>query len=435
MKLKKITKILLLFLFVFSNTFAQQEKGIIGSDNWLNRWTNFSPKNSQHEEPTQILRGVITNDTHLYKGETYLLVGNVMVVNNATLTIEPGSVILGDYNSTASLTITKGAKIIAEGTETDPIVFSSNRSVKRSGDWGGIIVLGDAPTNKFGNGSVASFYPSLNSMNMTVTNYGGENLEDTSGILKYVRIEYAGKRQRAADQFNALLLAGVGNKTVVENIMISYSANNSFEVWGGNLSITKAVTYKSSGNDFSFNYGAQANLINSLAVRSPYTSTNEKSRCLKIKSYNEKTEVDFTKKGTAIYASNLTFFNNSENVQEDIDRGLVNEGIFVGHNTTFEIKRSVISGFNPAVVLDENIKVNQESLDKIKLHHVYFNNCNGNIFVENNANNDDLENWYGNRAFFNLYSKSPNSETFIASSVLRKPDYRLRINKIMASTD
>ena len=83
--------------------------------------------------------------------------------------------------------------------------------------------------------------------------------------------------------------------------------------------------------------------------------------------------------------------------------------------------------------LDEKINVNQNSLTDIKFTDMYFNNCNGNIFVENNSNNEDLENWYGNLAFFNVYSKSPNAETFIDFNNNKKPDFRLRINKIMAT--
>ena len=66
---------------------------------------------------------------------------------------------------------------------------------------------------------------------------------------------------------------------------------------------------------------------------------------------------------------------------------------------------------------------------------MYFNNCNGNIFTEYNSNNEDLENWYGNRAFFNVYSKGNDAETFINIKDEKRPDFRLRINKILASND
>ncbi|WP_248722874.1 hypothetical protein [Seonamhaeicola sp. ML3] len=420
-------------LFIITGLEAQQEKGIVGASNWLDNWTEFNPKQVYHREPTTIISGNITQDTKLYKRDTYLLVGSVFVSNNAILSIEPGTVILADYTSSASLTISKGAKILAEGTETDPIIFSSNRSIKHSGDWGGLILLGDAPLNKFGNGSVSSLYTNLDSSNYTNVNYGGEDMCSDSGILKYVRIEYAGKRVRGAGYLNGLLLAGVGNKTTLENIMVSHSAGDGFEILGGEVNLNKAISFKNSSNDFKFNYGAQCKLDNSLVIRSPYVSSSEGSRCLQILSYDNKGEMDFSKKETYVQAENLTMLNDSRNLEEDIEKGLVNEALYVATNAKLEMNKTVISGFNPAVVLDDEISINQENLEKIKFTGMYFNNCNGNIFVENNSNNDDLENWYGNASFFNVYSKSNNNETFIDIENKRKPDYRLRINKIIAT--
>ena len=434
--MKSFTKMsFLIFLFIIGNIFGQQEKGIIGTENWLYNWTEFKPNQQSYDEPTQILTGNITRDTRLTKRNTYLLMGNVFVTNNAVLTIEPGTVILGDYASKASLTISKGSTLIAEGLETDPIIFTSNKSVKRSGDWGGIIILGDAPTNKFGNGSVASFYKELPSSQYAYTNFGGTNTESSSGTLKYVRIEYTGKRIKNDDYFNGLLLAGVGNQTTIENVMVSYSAGNSFEIWGGDVNLYKLVSYRSNSNDFKFNFGAQSKLDNSLAVRSPYVSSSNGARCLQIASYDKIEEVDFTKKGTLVVAKNLTFLNDSDNLTADIEKGLVKEAVFVAENASLDMNKSVISGFNPAVLFEDKIIVNQENLEKIKFSDMYFNNCNGNIFVENNSNNEDLENWYGNTAFFNVYAKSYNSETFIDLKNEKRPDFRLRINKIIATND
>ncbi|TNJ46389.1 hypothetical protein KFZ70_13215 [Tamlana fucoidanivorans] len=433
--MKNFAQIVFIFLFAFSNTFAQQEKGIIGVNNWLNNWTEFKPNTQDYGEPTQILTGKIALDKKLIKRHVYLLVGDVFVTNNAVLTIEPGTVILADYKSKASLTITKGSGIIAAGTETDPIVFTSNKTVKRAGDWGGIIILGDAATNKFGNGSVASFYSQLNPADYIYTNYGGEDVNSNSGLLQYVRIEYAGNRIKNSEYFNGLLLAGVGKETVLEHIMVSYSAGNSFEIWGGNLRLNQVVSYKSNNNDFKINYGAQCELANSLAIRSPYISSSAGPKCLMVSSYNKKEEIDFTKKLTAVSAKNLTLLNSSESLKEDIKMGLVNEAVFVGESASLDMNKSVISGFNPAVIFDSKIVINQHNLERIKFTDMYFNNCNGNIFVENNSNNEDLENWYGNHAFFNVYSKGPDAETFIDVASSKRPDYRLRINKIIASNE
>ncbi|WP_303315155.1 hypothetical protein Q4Q34_16190 [Flavivirga abyssicola] len=430
--MKKIIQIMM-FLLLVGSASAQQEKGIIGTDNWLNNWTDFYPKSADYGEPSQILTGNISKDTKLYKKDTYLLMGNVFVTDSTTLTIEPGTVIIGDWESKASLTIAKGATIIAEGLETDPIVFTSNRSVKKAGDWGGIILLGDAPTNKFGNGSVASMYANLDQSSYGHTNYGGNNIKSNSGVLKYVRIEYAGKRRRGGANFDGLLLASVGSETVLENIMVSYCAGDSFEVIGGEVNLLKAVSYRSNSNDFKFNLGTQSRLDNSLAIRSPYSTSSAGARCLEITSYDKKEEVDFTKAGTTVIAKNMTMLNLSDDLNAHIGLGLIKEAVFIGENASLDINKSVISGFNPAVILDDKIIINQENLEKIKFVDMFFNNCNGNIFKEYNSNNEDLENWYGNRSFYNVYSKTQNSETFIDLKNKKRPDYRLRINKIIAA--
>ncbi|MEO8774221.1 MAG: hypothetical protein ABI263_02270 [Gelidibacter sp.] len=422
-----------LLLIVVSSSFAQQEKGIIGKNNWLNNWTEFRPNQIEHGEPTQILSGNITQDTKLNKRDTYLLLGNVFVTDSTTLTIEPGTVIIGDFKTNGALIISKGSKIMAEGLETDPIIFTSNRSVKKEGDWGGVFILGDAPINKFGNGSTINY--GMRPSSFADISYGGSNVESNSGVMRYVRIEFAGRRTKDHGYFNSLTLAGVGNKTVVENIMVSYSDGNSFGILGGIVILDKMVSFRSKSNDYEFNYGTQCNIKNSLAIRSPYVSGSYGSRSMYVASYDKKDEVDFSKKGTSVKAENLTLINVSDNLASDIKVGLVKEALYIAENASLDISKSVVSGFNPAVIIDNKVQINAENLDRIKFSDMYFNNCNGNIFTENDSNNADLENWYGNRAFFNVYSKSSDAETFIDVKNGRRPDFRLRINKIIASNE
>lgn len=431
--MKNITQTIGLFLLIVSSSFAQQEKGIIGKNNWLNNWTEFRPNQVDHSEPTQILSGNITQDTKLIKRDTYLLLGNVFVTDSVTLTIEPGTVIIGDFKTNGSLIITKGSKIMAEGLETDPIVFTSNRSVKKEGDWGGIFILGDAPINKFGNASSVNY--GLRPSNFDNISYGGDNVESNSGVLKYVRIEFAGKRTKDFGYFNSLTLAGVGNKTVIENVMVSYSDGNSFNIIGGEVNLEKMISFRTRSNDYEFNFGTQSHIRNSLAIRSPYVSGSDGSRSMYIASYDKKDEVDLSKKGTKVVAENLTLINVSNNLESDIKVGLVKEALYISENATLDISKSVISGFNPAVIIDQKVRINTENLERIKFSDMYFNNCNGNIFTENDSNNADLENWYGNSIFFNVYSKGNDSETFIDVNNARRPDFRLRINKIIASYD
>ncbi len=429
---KNYTFVIFFLLFPFLCLFSQQEKGISGSENWLNIWTEFNSSAKKYPGPTQILSGNINKDTKLYKKETYLLLGNVFVTDCATLSIEPGTVILGDYKSKASLIISSGSLILAEGTQTDPIVFTSNRDIKKKGDWGGIFILGEAPINKIKEESELEYGLDPSSSKMIV--YGGNNEESYSGVLKYVRIEYAGKRTKSYGYFNGLTLAGVGNETVLENIMISYSQGSSFYVLGGNTKLYQLVSFRSKRNDFIFNYGAQALLANSLAIKSPYHTSSGGASSIYLASYNEKEEVDPTKKGTNLHAENLTLMVLSNDLVADIKVGLVHEAMYVKAGASFSMNKSIFSGFNPAVKLHNKIWINNKNLSKMRFSNMYFNNCQGNIFTENAPNNEDLENWYGNSAFGNVYSQGLDSETFIDVKNLDNPDFRLRINKIIAIT-
>lgn len=426
------TKFLLIWVFfiVVSNVSAQQEKGIFGSSNWLNNWTEFKPAKADYGEATQILAGNISVNTRLTKKDVYIIQGNVYVTNNAVLTIDPGTIIIGDSDSRGTLIITKGSQIVAEGLETDPIVFTSNKSLKKAGDWGGIIILGDAPINKFG------LYTSVNydDLDPALTTYGGTNPASSSGVLRFVRVEYAGKKARGADNFDAILLGGIGNKTILENIMVSYAAGEAFDVLGGEPVMSKIVSYRCNGIDFKFSLGTQAKIDNSLAIRSSYVSNSSGSRCLDISSYVKKEDVDFTKKQTSVTATNLTLANDSDDIAADVKAGLVKEGVLVAENTTLVLRKSVISGFNPAVVLDSKIDINDKNLKRIRIEEMYLNFCNGNIFSAGSLNNEDLESYYGNSVFFNLYSKTTNLETFNDFANPRRPDFRLALTKFTAST-
>lgn len=422
--------IIFLIIFPFVCLFSQQEKGIYGNENWLNIWTEFNSTDQQYPEPTQILSGNITKDTKLYKKEIYLLLGNVFITDNVTLSIEPGTLILGDFNTKASLVISNGAKIIAEGTLTDPIIFSSNRGVKKSGDWGGIFILGNSPTNRLEERSKLDYGFNPSSPEMIL--YGGTDKESNSGILKYVRIEYAGKRTKNYGYYNGLTLAGVGSETILENIMISYCQGDSFSILGGNTTLSQLVSFRSKRSDFKFNYGAQSFMTNSLAIKSPYYSSSDGASSIYLASYNNMEEVDITKKGTNLQAENLTLMVLSDHLDADTNVGLVHEAMYVKKGASFSMNKSIFSGFNPAVVLDSKIVINNENLNKMGFSNMYFNNCQGNIFTENISNNEDLENWYGNNAFANVYSRGLNSVTFIDVNKLDQPDFRLRINNIIA---
>lgn len=414
--------LLLTLVFNFQGT-AQQPKGIYGVANWMNNWTNFKPLTTDYNEATDIITGVISKDTKLYKRNTYQLMGIVYVTNNAVLTIEPGTVIRGDQESCGTLVVTKGAKIMAEGLETDPIVFTSNKNTqaRRPGDWGGIILLGQAPINKMGGMGYLDF-----NLNPAMSYYGGNNADDNSGILKYVRIEYSGRKLNALKELNGLSMAGVGRKTILDFIQISFSNDDSFECYGGDVNLNNLISYRTTDDDFDFTQGAQANINNSIAIRHPYSSDISGSRCFEIDSYDKPENVDFTKKMTKINATNISLINMEENNQ-----GLVRESIYIKEKSSLSLSNSVISGFSPFILLDKKIEYLSANLARISLNNIIVNNCKGKIVSEAAEFNTEIDNWYNNDAFAIEYTKISKTELFSDVSLKSTPDFRVPVNSFV----
>ncbi len=420
------TKLRIVFIALISSFFihAQQlPKGIIGTTNWMNNWTNFKPAINEYNEATNIIAGTIDKDTRLVKRNTYHLVGVVYVTNNATLTIEPGTVIRGDDKTCGTLVITNGAKIIAEGLETDPIVFTSEneKNNRKPGDWGGIIILGKAPINTLGGIHTLPF-----DLDPNLNHYGGQDAEDNSGVMKYVRIEYAGRKLSASKELNGLSLAGVGRKTVLSNIQISFSNDDSFECYGGDLNMSNLISYRTTDDDFDFTQGAQINITNSIAVRHPFSSDVSGSRCFEVDSYDKIQNTDMSKKMTKINASNITLINLEENNQ-----GLVRESIYVRENTFFNLSSSIVSGFSPFVLLEGNIGNGNENLSKMSFKNTIVNNCNGGITSESSSADAAIQNFYNPNSGLE-YTKMKNIELFVTPNIKGNPDFRANVNNTLA---
>lgn len=419
----KIHAVIITLISTFLLQAQQQTKGIFGTNNWMNNWTNFKPAINEYNEATNIIAGTIDKDTRLLKRNTYHLVGVVYVTNNATLTIEPGTVIRGDDKTCGTLVITNGAKIMAEGLETDPIVFTSEneKNNRKPGDWGGIIILGKAPINTLGGVHTLPF-----DLEPTLNHYGGQDAEDNSGVMKYVRIEYAGRKLSASKELNGLSLAGVGRKTVLSNIQISFSNDDSFECYGGDLNMSNLISYRTTDDDFDFTQGAQINITNSIAVRHPFSSDISGSRCFEVDSYDKVQNTDMTKKMTKINASNITLINLEENNQ-----GLVRESIYVRENTFFDLNNSIVAGFSPFVLLEGNIGNGKENLSKMSFKNTIVNNCNGGITSESSSSDTAIQNYYNPNSGLE-YTKMKNIELFITPNIKGNPDFRANTNNTIA---
>lgn len=196
-----------------------------------------------------VITGSITSDVTLGKGNSYILKGGVHVKEGKTLTIQEGVTVKSDSNepATAYLLIEPGAKIMAQGTATSPIIFTSGATAPKEQDWGGIIVCGRAPVNGEG-GRIAS------EMGADVT-YGGTVANDNSGILKYIRVEYSGKKQTANKEHNGFTFEGVGNGTLVENLAVYRGGDDAFEWFGGTVNVKYLFAYGAQDDTFDWTFG------------------------------------------------------------------------------------------------------------------------------------------------------------------------------------
>lgn len=208
-----------------------------------------------------ILEGRITSNRTLTANNVYKLRGLVYVTNGAILTIEPGTKIVGEQGRNGGLIITRSSKIIADGTPDHPIVFTSESANPTRGDWAGLIILGNAPTNASFNGQagVGEIEGGVNNSD-GLGLYGtpstqAQNPADNSGILRYVRIEYAGYAFLPDKEINGLTLGGVGNQTIIDYVQVAYANDDSFEWFGGTVNCKHLIAYKGLDDDFDTDNG------------------------------------------------------------------------------------------------------------------------------------------------------------------------------------
>jgi len=208
------------------------------------------------------LSGNINTTTTLTADKVWTLKGYVYVTDGAKLIIQPGTTIVSDIAEKGALCIERGAQIIAEGTATKPIVFTSGRAngEKAPGDWGGIVILGRAKTNRTSEPTIEGGIGRP---------FGGTNDLDNSGVLRFVRIEYAGIAAMPNSEINALTLGGVGSGTIIENVQTIYANDDAFEFFGGTVSPRNLYAFATADDDFDFDFGFTGTITNGVAKRDP----------------------------------------------------------------------------------------------------------------------------------------------------------------------
>jgi len=313
--------------------------------------TTTIPTTSTTTENT-ILEGRIKENRTLKAAYTYKLRGLVYVTDGAILTIEPGTKIVGENGKNGGLIITRGAKIIADGTADKPIVFTSEAVTPQRGDWAGVVLLGQAPTNSSFNGQtgVGEIEGGINNSD-GLGLYGlgaSSNPADNSGILRYVRIEYAGYAFLPDKEINGLTLGGVGSNTVIDYVQVSYANDDSFEWFGGTVTCKHLISFRTLDDDFDTDNGFAGKVQFGIALRDSAIADISKSEAFE--SDNDANGSTLLPQTSAVF-SNMTVLGPKAALNNK-GNSLFLCGAQIRRNSTINIFNSIIAGWPQGLLID-----------------------------------------------------------------------------------
>lgn len=336
------------------------------------------------ENGTQLGSGAdemeINGNYKLPKG-IYVMKGWLYITSGSSLEIEAGTIIKGDKTTKAAIIAEPGGKLIAKGTKENPIVFTSNQPVgsRRPGDWGGIVMCGKAWNNQG---------------KMTIegglrTEHGGDDDADNSGILSYVRVEFAGNPFAVDQEINGVTFGSVGSGTQIDHVQVSYSNDDSFEWFGGSVNCKYLVAYHGWDDDFDTDNGFSGKVQFCLGVRHPQIADQSISNGFESdNNANGTTQEPFT----STVFSNVTFvgpigqddaFRNTTdyikggglNPQNGSRLGQFQAAMQIRRNSHLNCFNSVAIGY-PVGIIVENDKGSATqtaaSEGKLKVNHVFF---------------------------------------------------------------
>jgi hypothetical protein len=307
---------------------------------------------------TITLQGRINADTILRKQNNYILKGPVYMVGNHTMTIEAGTVIKGSFSGSdvATLVITRGSKIVAQGAPTDPIVFTSAAPNPQSGDWGGIVICGKAGINQAYNGTNG-----LYQVEGGIDNGNGDGLagsgdalvpapvnDDSSGVLSYVRIQYAGYAFQPDKEINSLTLACVGSKTVIDHVQVTYAKDDAFEWFGGTVNAKYLIAYKTQDDDFDTDNGYSGKVQFGLIIRDSLIADISKSESFE--SDNNSSGGTVSPKTSAIF-SNITSIG-PRATSANVGNSNFLAGAQIRRNSSLSIFNAIFMGWPTGIIID-----------------------------------------------------------------------------------
>lgn len=312
--------------------------------------------------------------------DIYNLKGWVYVRPGAELTIEAGTIIKGDKGTQAALIVEPGAKIYARGTANAPIVFTSAQAAgaRRPGDWGGLIICGKAKNN----------LGSIQIEGGPKTKHGGDDDNDNSGVLQYVRVEFAGYPFQPDKEINGITFGSVGKGTTIDHLQVSYSNDDSYEWFGGAVNCKYLIAYKGWDDEFDTDNGFSGQVQYCLSVRDPRIADTSQSNGFES---DNNADGAIVTPFTTCQFSNVTFvgpmtkanleagFENTKdyinaqgvNPQNGSVLGLFQAAMHIRRSSQLQCYNSVALGWPIGLIID-NEKGNCRENGMIKLQNVYF---------------------------------------------------------------
>ncbi len=310
--------------------------------------------------------GDITANRTFYRDTIYELSGLVYVTNNATLTIESGTVVKGglapDNSNATALVIDKTGKIIAIGTATKPIIFTSAKPAgqREYGDWGGIVFFGEAPTNKVNPQYENGVIPGT---------YGGNNPTHNQGTIKYARIEFAGYPFEANRELNSLTMCGVGSGTTLSYIQCSYNNDDAFEWFGGTVNLDHIIAFRTNDDDFDVDFGYSGKVQFGVSLSDTSIADVSTKNGFEIDNdANGSTQGPLT---SAVF-SNMTVIGAYYNKTFTDQTGLHGRGAHIRRNSSVSIFNSAWMGWKEGIRMDGSNTLNKYLTDSATLANNVF---------------------------------------------------------------
>lgn len=289
--------------------------------------------NADDPNTSRVLQGSYERNITL-TGGTYTIKGYVYFTSGTTLSIPKGTILKSDVSQKGALIIERGARIEALGTAQEPIVFTSGKPAgqRTRGDWGGIIILGNAPTNR-------PLSPAPLVEGGVDRRYGGTTANDNSGTMRYVRIEWAGIAAEPGSEINGLTLGGVGSGTTLEYIQVSYGNDDAYEFFGGTVNAKYLVSYATSDDDLDFDFGYTGKIQFAVVQRRPEIADTDAGNGVEADNDGTgTTAAPFTKP----ILSNITWIGPNGDAQTQANLNFANRW---RRAVRFEVHNSVMMGF------------------------------------------------------------------------------------------